>query len=235
MGEDVINGMWDEGGVGEMRGWCEGVTRVLYGVQVSLEYCMVCRCRDLVSLSPWSVQLLLCATVSCSVALLTRPSSAQGQKPAYSTSYSGTLGNRSVAVRVCVCVCVRVCVCVCVCVCVYACVRVHVCVFVYMHAYVFTGHIAGHRLITPSPHVHAYMRTQVAADCMSRLARLTPWYLMNRGFSIGIGDVTPGEQLIQGKEQLVDKGWVGQLVGEWMGQLLDKEGWGSWWWWARDG
>ena len=97
---------------------------------------------------------------------------------------------------------------------------------------------------------------------MSRLARLTPWYLMNRGFSIGIGDVTPGEQLIQGKEQLVDngwvgqlvdkgwvgqlvdKGWVGQLVGEWVGQLvdkewveqlLDKEGWGSWWWWTRDG
>ena len=35
-GEDVINGMWDEGGVGEMRGWCPGVTQgVLYGVQVS--------------------------------------------------------------------------------------------------------------------------------------------------------------------------------------------------------
>ena len=46
---------------------------------------------------------------------------------------------------------------------------------------------------------------------------------MNRGFSIGIGDVTPGEQLIRGKEQLVDEGWVGQLVDNgWVGQLVDK-------------
>ena len=53
------------------------------------------------------------------------------------------------------------------------------------------------------PHV-----LQVAADCMSRLARLTPNFLMNRGFSIGIGDVTPGENLIREKEKLVDNGLV---------------------------
>ena len=70
-----------------------------------------------------------------------------------------------------------------------------------------------------------YTHTQAAADCMSRLARLTPWYLMNRGFSIGIGDVTPGEQLIRGKEQLVDKGWVGLLAEGWVRQLVDKGGW----------
>ena len=46
---------------------------------------------------------------------------------------------------------------------------------------------------------------------------------MNRGFSIGIGDVTPGEQLIRGKEQLVDKGWVGLPAEGWAGQLV--EGW----------
>jgi DNA-directed RNA polymerase III subunit RPC1 len=49
---------------------------------------------------------------------------------------------------------------------------------------------------------------QVAADCMSRLARLTPNFLMNRGFSIGIGDVTPGENLIREKEKLVDNGYA---------------------------
>ena len=43
---------------------------------------------------------------------------------------------------------------------------------------------------------------------------------MNRGFSIGIGDVTPGEKLIEGKEKLVDEGWVwcirGKLGNWWM-------------------
>ena len=47
---------------------------------------------------------------------------------------------------------------------------------------------------------------------------------MNQGFSIGIGDVTSGEHLIWAKEQLVDKGWVWQLGGEWVGQVVDK-GW----------
>merc|ERR1719500_1740395 len=30
-----------------------------------------------------------------------------------------------------------------------------------------------------------------AATAMWRLSRVTSWFLMNRGFSIGIGDVTP--------------------------------------------
>ncbi len=47
---------------------------------------------------------------------------------------------------------------------------------------------------------------QEAADCMSRLARLCPFFLSNRGFSIGIGDVTPGKGLVRAKENLVDNG-----------------------------
>ena len=47
---------------------------------------------------------------------------------------------------------------------------------------------------------------QAAADSMSRLARLCPYFLSNRGFSIGIGDVTPGRQLIAAKEKLVEDG-----------------------------
>lgn len=47
---------------------------------------------------------------------------------------------------------------------------------------------------------------QVAADCMTRLARLCPYFLSNRGFSIGIGDVTPGRGLIAEKEKLVEDG-----------------------------
>ena len=48
--------------------------------------------------------------------------------------------------------------------------------------------------------------SQEAADCMSRLARLCPYFLSNRGFSIGIGDVTPGRALITEKERLVSEG-----------------------------
>lgn len=48
---------------------------------------------------------------------------------------------------------------------------------------------------------------QVAADCMSRLARLCPYFLTNRGFSIGISDVTPGKKLIAAKERLVAEGY----------------------------
>ena len=36
---------------------------------------------------------------------------------------------------------------------------------------------------------------QEAADGMWRLARVAPWFLTNHGFSIGISDVTPGENL----------------------------------------
>ncbi|XP_051928207.1 DNA-directed RNA polymerase III subunit RPC1 [Hippocampus zosterae] len=46
-----------------------------------------------------------------------------------------------------------------------------------------------------------------AANAMSRLARLAPAYLSNRGFSIGIGDVTPGHGLLKAKRDLLDDGY----------------------------
>ncbi|MEQ2208792.1 DNA-directed RNA polymerase III subunit RPC1, partial [Xenoophorus captivus] len=46
-----------------------------------------------------------------------------------------------------------------------------------------------------------------AANAMSRLARLAPVYLSNRGFSIGIGDVTPGTGLLKAKQDLLDDGY----------------------------
>lgn len=47
-----------------------------------------------------------------------------------------------------------------------------------------------------------------AADAMVRLARLCPAYLSHRGFSIGIGDVTPGAGLLRAKEKLLNSGLV---------------------------
>ncbi|CAG04806.1 unnamed protein product, partial [Tetraodon nigroviridis] len=47
-----------------------------------------------------------------------------------------------------------------------------------------------------------------AANAMSRLARLAPVYLSNRGFSIGIGDVTPGQGLLKAKHDLLDDGYT---------------------------
>uniref|UniRef100_A0A3Q2QKV0 DNA-directed RNA polymerase subunit n=1 Tax=Fundulus heteroclitus TaxID=8078 RepID=A0A3Q2QKV0_FUNHE len=46
-----------------------------------------------------------------------------------------------------------------------------------------------------------------AANAMSRLARLAPVFLSNRGFSIGIGDVTPGAGLLKAKQDLLDDGY----------------------------
>nr|XP_009858083.1 LOW QUALITY PROTEIN: DNA-directed RNA polymerase III subunit RPC1-like [Ciona intestinalis] len=48
---------------------------------------------------------------------------------------------------------------------------------------------------------------KVAADAMWRLARICPVFLSNRGFSIGIGDVTPGEGLLQAKHELLTEGY----------------------------
>ncbi|XP_071250702.1 DNA-directed RNA polymerase III subunit RPC1 isoform X1 [Salvelinus alpinus] len=47
-----------------------------------------------------------------------------------------------------------------------------------------------------------------AANAMSRLARIAPTYLSNRGFSIGIGDVTPGQGLLKAKQNLLDEGYA---------------------------
>ncbi|KAF7991817.1 hypothetical protein HCN44_010618 [Aphidius gifuensis] len=46
-----------------------------------------------------------------------------------------------------------------------------------------------------------------ATTAMWRLARMASHYLMNRGFSIGISDVKPDKKLIQGKLELLDKGY----------------------------
>ncbi|XP_021363401.1 DNA-directed RNA polymerase III subunit RPC1-like isoform X1 [Mizuhopecten yessoensis] len=48
---------------------------------------------------------------------------------------------------------------------------------------------------------------QYAADALVRLARLCPAFLSNRGFSIGIGDVTPGAGLVKAKNLLLEDGY----------------------------
>ncbi|KFM60620.1 DNA-directed RNA polymerase III subunit RPC1, partial [Stegodyphus mimosarum] len=47
-----------------------------------------------------------------------------------------------------------------------------------------------------------------AANAMLRLARLSSYFLANRGFSIGIGDVTPGAGLLKEKEKLLRDGYA---------------------------
>lgn len=49
---------------------------------------------------------------------------------------------------------------------------------------------------------------EYAIKTMSRLSKLTSCFLMNRGFSIGIGDVTPGENLIKEKNKLLHDGYL---------------------------
>ncbi|XP_042221179.1 DNA-directed RNA polymerase III subunit RPC1-like [Homarus americanus] len=46
-----------------------------------------------------------------------------------------------------------------------------------------------------------------AADAMWRVARLSTLFIMNRGFSIGIGDVMPGSGLLTRKQELLDDGY----------------------------
>ena len=46
-----------------------------------------------------------------------------------------------------------------------------------------------------------------ACLAMWRLSRVASWFLMNRGFSIGIGDVTPSLELMEKKEKLVEEGY----------------------------
>ncbi|GAA5869946.1 hypothetical protein JCM1840_007679 [Sporobolomyces johnsonii] len=47
-----------------------------------------------------------------------------------------------------------------------------------------------------------------AAKCMNRMAKLCARWLANKGFSIGISDVTPGEQLKREKDSLVLKAYA---------------------------
>ena len=47
----------------------------------------------------------------------------------------------------------------------------------------------------------------VSCTAMWRISRIASWYLMNRGFSIGIGDVTPSKDLLERKGDLVQYGY----------------------------
>jgi len=47
-----------------------------------------------------------------------------------------------------------------------------------------------------------------AIKFMSRLCRLASDYLTNRGFSIGIGDVTPSRRVLRTKKKLMDEGYA---------------------------
>ena len=46
---------------------------------------------------------------------------------------------------------------------------------------------------------------------MWRLSRMTSLFLMNRGFSIGIGDVSPGKGLLKAKHELLNAGYVKKI------------------------
>lgn len=48
----------------------------------------------------------------------------------------------------------------------------------------------------------------VAASCMNRLAKLSARFIGNRGFSIGIDDVTPAPRLVEKKQQTVSTGYA---------------------------
>jgi DNA-directed RNA polymerase III subunit RPC1 len=58
-----------------------------------------------------------------------------------------------------------------------------------------------------------------ATDAMLRLSRMASFYLMNRGFSIGIGDVTPSFKLLKDKRDLLKKGY--DKCNEFIQQLKD--------------
>ncbi|XP_066147818.1 DNA-directed RNA polymerase III subunit RPC1 [Euwallacea fornicatus] len=58
---------------------------------------------------------------------------------------------------------------------------------------------------------------EFAIKAMWRLARMTSYYLMNSGFSIGIGDVTPSEALIKRKNDLLSDGY--QKCDEYIKQM----------------
>lgn len=55
-----------------------------------------------------------------------------------------------------------------------------------------------------------------AAACMNRLAKLCARWMGNRGFSIGIEDVTPGARLSQRRDEVIEVGYqeCDNLIGE---------------------
>lgn len=70
---------------------------------------------------------------------------------------------------------------------------------------------------------HAIMRdfsSEQAAITMTRLSKLTSRYLQNRGFSIGISDVSPSSSLSERKQEVVNEGYG--VCDKWIKQY--KEG-----------
>ena len=57
-------------------------------------------------------------------------------------------------------------------------------------------------------HVKKHYGIEYAAACMSRFSRLTSRFLMQRGFSIGIDDVTPNEKLADSAQSIVQEGFA---------------------------
>ncbi|KAL8591010.1 hypothetical protein ACOMHN_021775 [Nucella lapillus] len=51
-----------------------------------------------------------------------------------------------------------------------------------------------------------YFGAQHAADAISRLCKLVPYFLTDAGFSIGLEDVTPGPELLKAKKELLVEG-----------------------------
>jgi DNA-directed RNA polymerase III subunit RPC1 len=61
----------------------------------------------------------------------------------------------------------------------------------------------------PSPQLQVLVTDfspEVAARCMNRLAKLSARFIGNRGFSIGIDDVTPAPKLQSAKRKLMEDG-----------------------------
>jgi len=67
----------------------------------------------------------------------------------------------------------------------------------------------------------------VAAACMLRLSKFSARWISNYGMSIGIGDVTPFEELVQAKGELIKNGYTrcDELIEEYnQGKLVLKAG-----------
>ncbi|XP_015787485.1 DNA-directed RNA polymerase III subunit RPC1 [Tetranychus urticae] len=63
------------------------------------------------------------------------------------------------------------------------------------------------------------LNAAAAGMAMWRLARVTSYYLANRGFSLGLEDVTPTEQLLYSKKSLLTTGY--RRVNEYISDLKD--------------
>ena len=62
-------------------------------------------------------------------------------------------------------------------------------------------------------------KRDISFQAMWRLARVASWFMMNRGFSIGIGDVTPSDDLMRKKHELVENGY--EKCNEYIRDLAD--------------